>query len=194
MNNGSMGELDALELLHLALQAMEEHRDADAIGFLKRGIALDPTEGRLHYLLGALHAQLGMYERATEELQRAVQHAPEIDMAHFQLGLLHLTAGDLDKATGAWAPLDRLAPEEPLALFVAGMLKLTDERYDECIELLRRGIAANDEHEALNRDMQRVIETAGRARDESAKTQGESADNPAQHVLLSGYRMGGPTG
>lgn len=101
-------DLDAQELLHLALKAMEEGRDAETITLLKRGIAVASEEGRMHYLLGAMHAQLGMYERAAVELQLAVELAPEIEMAHFQLGLLQLTSGDVDAARASWAPLDRL--------------------------------------------------------------------------------------
>lgn len=198
MNESSPTDLDAQELLHLALKAMEESRDAEAIGFLKRCIALAPEEGRAHYLLGAIHAQIGMYERALEELQTAVRLAPEIDMAHFQLGLLHLTAGQVDAAVEAWETLDRLGEDDPMRLFVAGMMQLIQERYDDAIALLSEGIARNQDHEALNRDMQRVIDTAIKAREEAAAaTASTAATAPAapsasQHALLSGYHL--PTG
>lgn len=186
------GDLDAQELLHLALSAMDGQREAEAIGYLKRGIALAPEDARLHYLLGALHAQLGMYERAAVEMQRATQLSPRIDMAHFQLGLLHLTAGNVEAAAQAWQALDTLEPEHPLRLFQAGMMHLVHEEYDDCIACLQEGIARNPEHESLNRDMASVIEKAGQARDESAAAADAApqAAEPAapHHVLLSGYR------
>jgi Flp pilus assembly protein TadD len=186
------GDLDAEELLHLALKAMEDERDAEAIGLLKRGLALDPEDGRLHYLLGALHAQIGMYERAIGELQRAVQLAPQIDMAHFQLGLLQLTSGDVDDARASWSALDPLDAEHPLSLFRAGMLALVEDDFDTCIDMLRRGIELNAEHDSLSRDMARVIETAEAARAERAQAEAAapaSADTTdAQHILLAGYR------
>lgn len=188
----STSDLDAQELLHLALKAMEEQRDAEAIGLLKRGIALDPDDGRLHYLLGAMHAQLGMVERAVGELQHAVVLAPHIEMAHFQLGLLQLTRGDVDEARASWSALETLEAEHPLALFRAGMLSLVEDDVDACIAKLRRGIELNHEHEALSRDMERVIHAAEQARTErtqagsEAPPQAEGAS--AQHVLLAGYR------
>ena len=191
------GDLDAQELLHLALKAMEEDRDAEAIGFLKRGIALEPEDGRTHYLLGAMHAQLGMFERAVTELQHAVRLAPHIDMAHFQLGLLQLTSGDVDSARQAWAALSGLDAEHPLTLFSRGMLHLAADQYDDCIACLRRGIELNTEHDALNRDMVKVIEAAEKAHTEAAGRVGDAAPrevagSAAQHVLLAGYRPRSP--
>lgn len=198
-SSGSAGDLDADELLHLALKAMEEQRDAEAITLLKRGIAIAPEEGRMHYLLGAMHAQLGMYERAVVELQRAVELAPEIEMAHFQLGLLYLTSGDVDAARQSWAPLDGLDADHPLTLFTSGMLHLAAEDFDACVASLQRGIDLNHEHEALNRDMAKVIEAAEQARAASAAKapaaiSGETAGTAAQHVLLAGYRPRIPPG
>jgi tetratricopeptide (TPR) repeat protein len=182
------GELDAQELLHLALKAMDEQRDAEAISLLKRGISLAPDDGRLHYLLGAMHAQLQLYERAIEEMQRAVALAPHIDMAHFQLGLLLLTSGQVDAARAAWAALDALQGEHPLRLFMAGLLELVDDEFDRCIEHLRRGIELNAEQPALNRDMGRVMEAAEAARARQMQTPGAAPEASARHVLLAGYR------
>lgn len=197
MNDAAMaGDLDDQELMHLAMKAMDEDRDADAIGYLKRAISLAPEDGSLHYLLGAVHAQIGMYERAIGELQRATELAPQIDMAHFQLGLLLMTGGHVEAAQRAWAPLERLEPGHPLLHFVTGMLQLAGADYDACIASLRAGIAANTDYEALNRDMAKVIDTAEKAR-EAAGGAGAApnghAEAPAQHVLLSGYgRSGAP--
>lgn len=195
----STAELDAEELLHLALQAMEEDRDAEAITFLKRGLALDPSDGRLHYLLGAMHAQLGMFERAIGELKIAVQLAPHIDMAHFQLGLLQITSGEVDEAKASWSALDELGAEHPLNLFRAGMLAMGEEDWDTCIDCMRRGIVANEEHESLNRDMERVIATAEEARSAqraaaTAPTVAPAQPEPvrSQHVLLAGYQAPPP--
>src|SRR5690349_6651155 len=87
--NASAGQLDAEELLHLALQAMEQERYEDAMSRLKRGLVLEPRNGLMHHLLGAIYAQLGMIDRAVEEMTQAVTFAPEMHIARFQLGLLH---------------------------------------------------------------------------------------------------------
>lgn len=182
------GDLDAQELLHLALKAMDEQRDAEAISLLKRGVALAPDDGRMHYLLGAMHAQLQMYDRAIEEMQRAVALAPHIDMAHFQLGLLLLTSGQVDAARTAWAALEALPAEHPLMLFRTGLLELVNDDFDRCIDHLRRGIELNAEQPPLNRDMARVIEAAEAARDRATHSPGVAVEASAPHVLLAGYR------
>lgn len=163
MNAMRQESLDAEELMHLALKAMRENRDSDAIGYLERGIALAPDDGTLHYLLGAMHAQAGLPKRAIDEMSQATRLAPHIEMAHFQLGLLHLTSGNVDAAVSAWGALDALDAEHPLALFKTGMLHLARDRFAECIDALRHGIARNERYPALNRDMQRVIGRAEEA-------------------------------
>ena len=148
---------DAEELLHLALAAMRENRDDDAIAHLKRGIAVAPDDGNLHYLLGSLHAQAGRHERAIDEMSKAVRLAPQLETARFQLGLLQLTSGGVDAAVATWSALDALDAGHPLRLFKTGLLHLVRDEFAECIDALRRGIADNDRHPALNRDMQRVV-------------------------------------
>src|SRR4051812_20967906 len=113
----SAGQLDAKELLYLALQAMEQDRDADAISCLKRGLALEPKSGVLHHLLGAMYAQLGMIDRAVDEMTQAITFAPDLHIARFQLGLLHFTSTDVAAADRVWQPLTELPPDHALNLF-----------------------------------------------------------------------------
>src|ERR1043165_7102337 len=105
---GPEGQLDAEELMHLALGAMERDRDDEALAYLKRAIALAPDSGLLHHLLGALYAEPGMIDRAIFEMTQAITHVPQLKMARFQLGLLHFTSGDLESAENVWAPLGEL--------------------------------------------------------------------------------------
>ena len=42
--------------MHLALAALEARRSDEALVYLKRAIAVEPNNARLHYLLGAVHA------------------------------------------------------------------------------------------------------------------------------------------
>lgn len=192
-SNPSPGdELDAQELLHLALKAMDEQRDAEAITLLKRGVAAAPEDGRMHYLLGAMHAQIGMKDRAIEEMRRAVQLAPHMDMAQFQLGLLLLTTGQVEEARQSWQALDRLDAGHPLALFRTGMLELAADHFDASVNALRRGIELNVEYPALNNDMERMILAVETARAKTSDQDGSAAvassETSNQHVLLAGYR------
>ena len=189
--------LDADELLHLALEASRQDKHEEAITYLKRALALAPEDARMHYLLGAEHAQIGLYDRAVEEMQQAVKLNPALETAHFQLGLLHITSGRVDAAAEAWKPLDRLPAEHPLLLFKTGLLHLAKDEFSDCEQCLRRGIAANKFNAALNNDMARVLkEVEGRipppGTPPDAKTPATPKPTTPKHVLLSAYRRNRP--
>lgn len=193
--------LDAEELLHLAIKAMNQDRDDDALLFIKHALTLAPDEGRLHYLLGAIHAELGMRERAIPEIERAVALDPTLSTASFQLGLLYIATGQEDLARQAWAPLDELEAEDAMRLFKEGMTHFLDENYAAAIEVLRHGMERNDVAESLNDNMEQVIEQAQKLL-EAGTTPAKPAKNAGtararaghrdlasqQHVLLAGYR------
>lgn len=158
-----MSSLDAEELLHLGLHATAQDDPSKAIDLLKQCLALDPVNAKASYMLGALYAQIGMYDRAKEILTHALESDPSLSTAAFQLGLLHLTSGAVDAAATTWQRLDELPHEHALNFFRHGMLALVQDRFSDCVDLLERGIAANDFNEALNDDMRRVRESAAAA-------------------------------
>lgn len=67
MANTASARLDADELLHLALNAAQANRHEEAITSLKRALDISPNDARMHYMLGAEHAQIGLHDRAVEE-------------------------------------------------------------------------------------------------------------------------------
>ena len=198
------GQLDAEELLFLALRSMEKDEDDEAIQYLKRGLALEPESGILHHLLGAMYAQLGMVDRGIDELKLATHFNPQLHMARFQLGLLHFTATDLAAADDAWRPLGELAEDHALRLFRDGLLQMGQDRFADAVATLRRGLDANNDYESLNADMEMMVEMCEKVVAE--ENTGQSAQPvsvppvpaapppaPGRHVLLSGYQGAGDT-
>lgn len=189
-----MEHLDAEELLQLAIRSSEANRHEDALSYLKRALELSPKNGKIHYLLGAEHAQIGLYDRAAVEMAKAVELEPDLHTARFQLGLLHITSGRVEQAESAWKPLEALGPENPLSLFKTGLLHLARDEFDQCMQCLKRGIGLNASNMALNKDMQRIlgeIETrrsaAAAAHAAGTAPAGTKVSQPA-HMLLSAYR------
>jgi tetratricopeptide (TPR) repeat protein len=186
-------ELDESELLHLALHAMGKDHHDESMRLLKRTLNAFPGSARAHYLLGAEHAQIGMYDRAVAEMTEAVQLDPALTAAHFQLGLLHVTAGRVREALAAWLPLDRLSADDPLRLFKSGMLHLTRNELALCARELRAGIAHNELNEALNNDMRRLLADVEQRQGGATAAAEEHAAPPPQvppptrHMLLSTY-------
>jgi len=157
MEKAALERLDVEELLQLALRASGENSNEQSITYLKRALALKPNEGRLHYMLAAEHAQMGLYDRAAEEMAKAVELDPSLVTAHFQLGLLYITSGRVAQAEAAWRPLDKLGKDNFLHLFKTGMLHLVRDEFKESESCLERGIKANNFNEPLNNDMRKIL-------------------------------------
>ncbi|UGQ47980.1 hypothetical protein [Massilia endophytica] len=180
---------DAEELLHLAIQAIGDQDHAAAIGRLKRSLELDPAVSQAHYLLGIEYALIGMAGRAIDTIGRALALSPDMPLARFQLGMLLVTSGRMDEARSAWAPLDGLGDGHPLQLFKAGVLHLVSEEFDEAGRCIAAGIAANTVNQALNRDMQRVLERLEQGA--APAPQAPVAADAAPHLAVAAYHGNG---
>jgi tetratricopeptide (TPR) repeat protein len=173
-------KLDVDELMHLALHAANKKEPEKAIGHLKELLDILPKNGKAYYLLGALHAEIGMYERAIEEMAKAVELDPNIPTAHFQLGLLYITSARVEEAKQAWKPLDKLGEKDPLFLFKRGMLALAQDDFAACIADLRLGISLNKVNPSLNNDMQKIITAS-----EEALNQKDKNPQPQKSATVS---------
>ena len=176
------------ELLHIAIEAARRGDHGAAISYLKDGIARFADNPKLAYLLGAEYAQIGLYDQAEVEMERALQLEPQLFTACFQLGLLKLSQAKLEAANTTWQRLDVLPAENPLQLFRKGLLALAEDKYPEARALLQQGIAANDFSPDLNRDMQNVIASM------PVSEEPVTAQASTEHVWLSAYRTEGSDG
>lgn len=149
--------LDADELLHLAVLDSQAGRHDVAIAKLKIAAEQAPENGKIHYMLAAEHAEIGLFDRAIEGMARAITLDPSLDTARLQLGLLHYTQGRVDQARGAWEGLDKLAPDDALFLFKSALLRLSAGETAETVELLDRAARNVKGNRALGHDIQRVL-------------------------------------
>lgn len=155
--------LDSGERFHLAIQEMQHGSPEKAIEHLKLCLQDEPKNAKALYLLGALHAQIGMYDRSIEGMTKAIELDGSLHIARFQLGLLHFTANRNEDAENAWAGLDELGESSPLFLFKRGLLASANNAFQDCIDDLNKGISLNSDNEALNNDMQQMILAATQA-------------------------------
>lgn len=183
MTTPPSAELDAEELLHLAIAASDRDQPERAIELLKRAIAADPSDARAHHLLGAEHAQLGLFDRAAEEMQRAIELDPQLDAARFQLGLLQLSSRQPQSAEATWQALGRLGDSHFYVLFRNGLLHLARDEFADAARCLRAGLEANHALEPLNRDMQAVLAQVEALRAEN----GGDDDSAGGHLFLDAY-------
>ena len=188
MTNPTM--LDADELLHFAIKASRSNENEKAILYLKHALALDPANAKIHYFLGAQHAEIGMYDRAIADMSKAVSIDSSLDTAHFQLGLLYATSGRIAEAASAWKALDKLGEKHALYLFKSGLIHLASDEFAEAQKYLTQGIELNKANPDLNKDMlkilhnvQTAIENATPARTDGGGTKSTGGNN----IFLAAY-------
>lgn len=190
MTPSTLSLLDQTELVQLAIEASAGGDSGTAIAYLKEAVSRPDGSAPAHYLLGAEYAQIKLYDRAAAEMEAALALDPGLATARLQLGLLWLTGGDAQRAAAVFAPLAELKAGEPLRHFGAGLSALIQDQFDEAMDQLKEGIAANTSNPALNGDMQRIIDEVTRLRAAGQDAAPAVAAAPAEesnHVLLSAY-------
>ena len=116
-----------------------------------------PRDPQILFLMGSFLAGKGILPKALELLRLALAMAPDFDMARFQLGLLELTSGAPDRAAEIWAPFQQYPDGNFLRLFADGLAYLVRNQFDRAIELLSRGMEANDIIPQYNADLRAMI-------------------------------------
>ena len=185
--------LDSQELLHLALVASQAERHDHAIALLKQAWQRSPGDANIVYCLGAEHAQIGMYERAIDELAHAIELDPSLDTARLQLGILCLTCGMADRGVSELTPLVELPENHCCRHFANALIALANDRTADCVAYLDAGLALTTGNAALIEDMRRLRHAVQQQTQGDPKpVSGERArDSSPQSLWLSSYKKNG---
>lgn len=143
-----------------ALAQLIELAGSDEVAAIARIATLietHPSDPRLHFLDGSLLAAQARYGEAREAMARSIEIAPDYAIARFQLGLLELSSGDAEAADATLQPLAEAASEDGLVLFARGLRHLARDELAVAAELLRQGMALNQDHPMVNRDMALIL-------------------------------------
>lgn len=154
--------LDQQELLQLALYACHKDQIGSAMVYLKIATARPAPDVRAHQLLGSLYAQIGMHERAANQMEAMLAMAPDFALGRLQLGVLYLTMGLTQKALESIPPLLQLDDSDAHRAFGEGLEHLCHDRLIEAGEVLQRGIELNKTNPALNDDMNKILSQIAR--------------------------------
>ena len=74
----------------------------EALGYIRRAVALDPQNGAYLDSLGWVYYKMGNYELAEENLRRASERMGDDPTIHDHLGELYLKTGRLKLAATHW--------------------------------------------------------------------------------------------
>jgi tetratricopeptide (TPR) repeat protein len=187
MDPQTLPRLDDEELLHLAIEASRKQRHGDAIQYLKDAAAQSPGNAKVRFLLGAEHAQIGLLDRAEEDMTAALEIDPALVPARFQLGLLFLVRARIAEASEAWKPLDALPESDPYLHFKRGLEYLVKDEFARCEEAIAKGLQLNTVNAPLNQDMQRIIDDVKSRTQPPAGGEATAESEQSGHVLLSAY-------
>ena len=146
-----------------------------------------------HFLLGSQFAQAQLTEQAMQELEAAVAMDPSLAIARFQLGLLLLCAGKVGRSAEMLRTLASEGGSDALNCFACGLLHLIRDEFAESARYLNEGIRLNAKNDALNKDMQKILDEIERSLLQQKNIVSTLAETPStQHLFLSAY-TGKPT-
>lgn len=151
---------DPDKLFDLALQASQANDTQKSIHYIKSAIHQSPDDARMRYMLGTLYTNIGLYDNAITNMEKALELDAKYHMARFHLGLLYLMGNRQQDAESTWQQLDNLGREHHLNLFKEGLVKIIRDDVREGITLLQKGIDNNHINESLNQDMKVAMENA----------------------------------
>lgn len=177
--------MDLEEYIYLAIHASAAGDHHAALEYLYKALALSPDHAQARYLLAAEHAELGLYDRASNELEELLKIAPEMETARFQLGLLTLQLGRQEEARAAFSKLSEGASDESLKAFSQAYLHMLNDDVGQAVTQLTYGIESCA-NVSLQHDMQQVLSALS-----GANTTAENGEVPSDHgsaVFLGAYR------
>ncbi|MBN7836302.1 tetratricopeptide repeat protein [Stenotrophomonas pavanii] len=176
--------LDAEELFHVALSAMQQGRDGEALTCLKQLLKLHPDHPEALHLLGAQYAQLRMFGRAEATWTSLLVSHPEHAAARFQLGRLLLLKGDANAVANVLQPL--AATTEDLGYYAAAVIAASQDNVGRTERALVQGLACPQSNPAVTDDMRQWLQ---RLREQAGTTSAPAAPHVQEPVpmLLSRY-------
>lgn len=123
------------------MQAMVLQRDArpaDAVGAMRRAVAIDPANAVLRLELGQVLAAAGDVDAAIESFLAATSLDPGLARAWHLLGALFYAARRDHEARGALRRAFALSPDDPAVVRGLAEAEYATENHDGAIELFQR--------------------------------------------------------
>jgi putative PEP-CTERM system TPR-repeat lipoprotein len=97
--------------LMTAQTLLAQKRNDDAIGQLKKALAVDEADAAAHNLLGSAYLAQGLFEEGIRELNRATQLDPKLVTAHLKKGAFYFSKGKNAEGETELATAVQAAPD-----------------------------------------------------------------------------------
>ena len=145
----------------------------------RKAIGLDPTSAEAHALLGSTYIRYADYDRALDEMRRAVELNNSDAVSYAGLATALLWSGDVDASvknfeTAAKLGLNFTANES----FILGLAYLLVDRNADAIRILERSLERNRTDPYTNAVLAAAYAQAGRQDDAARQAQTLKTINP----------------
>src|SRR5437588_1743626 len=111
-----------------------------AIQSYKRAIALDPNLEEAHHQLGVVYFHIGLFDKAEDEIKKALAINPSDTLARFRLGSINVSRGKYEEALAVLKTVPREAGPAivdrttAVALFQLGRIQETSEVVEDYLK------------------------------------------------------------
>lgn len=177
--------LDAQEYLHLAINATQKDQHHAALDYLHKALDQEPNNAQAVFLLAAEYAELGLYQRAIENMEKSITLDPSIEMAYYQLSLLYIQMGRPDQSIPLWQHLSENAKDNSLMLFSKGMIELESNK-ENGISIISQAIEIASTNTFLNTSMTTLLNLLTES--ESQTKHAEAKDESISSLMLNAYK------
>lgn len=182
------------ELVAFSVSSIDKNDYVNALAYAKRALALNKTSEQVRFLLASIHAQLGLKDKAVDELTELCNSGCTIPEAYFQLGLIYFLSGDIDSADRSWSKLDQgNNRSEYLVAFKNGLLSFEHGKNKEAIHHIDKGISISTNLSLVN-DMSRIRDIAkSKLSDDKSTELGENLaekeiSKSQSHLFVNAYK------
>lgn len=172
MGGGASRDSEVLNML--AMVALSERRNSEAMSFFKRGLELNPNNVAIRMNLGVLHVEYRQLQQASTQFERVLKIMPEHNDAKLHLAIIKATKGQFKEAEDLYETILARNSSNPLALFNFAVLDTKRRDYEAAVDHLNQYLDSKYARRTGNEDVYALMEEiTSRRRSESGRVSDE---------------------
>jgi tetratricopeptide (TPR) repeat protein len=127
-------------LINLSFVSLRLERDAEAVEFAQRAIAINPNNATAHYYVGKVYFELGLHEEAINSFKKATELDNTRPEMFYYLGLSYSRNGKSENAIAALRKAVSLSSDDFDYLYKLGDVLNGSAKYEEAIIPLQKAV------------------------------------------------------
>ncbi|MET0535828.1 MAG: tetratricopeptide repeat protein [Steroidobacter sp.] len=158
LSQGTTAMLDAEEYFQLALHASSAGDPHACMMYLRQVLRQEPRNAHAIYLLAAVHAELGLVDRAIRGIEAALSIEPDLTPARFQLAMLLLF--ETERRVEARRHLAQIATrfDEVLQPYAEALIAVADDDVPLAAKRLEVAISQTGQNTEFTSVMMRLLD------------------------------------